>query len=365
MGIRSRIVGPAAAGCSIVLATMAVPAPAVMAEELPVPALDRLPFAIRDGRIARVTVRTVPFEPGRSELTPPVEAALQRLAEEVATDCFLTAEAIGHARPDLAAEGDVVEAQALARARSELVKRLLGRVGLPGDAVAALADYGFTVEETGVTLWIFRLAEGEACGEEALAHGPEPPPPRPAPKPAMPLPPRLVATEPAQEPPTPAAPAGPKPALAAIEPAAPPPMGGLPLATAEIRFEPRNSHFPPGAEAALKRLVQGLAKAPGYQFELEAAVGEPTPDITDPDVARHFQRWLAERRLARLTEWLQQNAPFRDVRVRGTLADDPSGRITVRAHALPPAGVTGAPAAPISPGGADGPGGRDGDRDRG
>lgn len=349
---RWRIAGPTAVGCSLLLSALPSASPArAEGGELPVPAWDRLPFAIRDGRIATVSVHTIPFEPGSRELTAPVEAALQRLVETIATDCFLTAQAIGHARPEAEAGGDAVGAQGLAQARSELVKKRLGRAGLPADAVAALSDYRFTVREAGVTLWVFRLIEGEECGGVALARAVDPPAPRPVqPKAAA-----SRASRPVTAPPTPASP----------EPL-PPPAAGAPVASAEILFEPRNSHLPSGAEATLKRFVNGLEKVQGYQFELAATVDGPAPDGAGPDVARRFQRWLAERRLARITEWLQRNAPFRDVRVRGTLVEGaPPGRVVVRAHLLPAQNVTGKPGAPISPREEDGSGKKDGDRDRG
>lgn len=305
---RSRIVGPAAVG-GCLLAALTPGAPARAEGELPVPAMGRLPFAIRDGRIAAVSTHTVPFATGSRELVPATAAALERLARSLATDCFLTAQAIGHASPE--AEGDPIEAQALAQARAELVKRLLGQAGLPADAVAALADYRFTTPASAVTLWAFRLVEGADCGGKAL-------PPRPAREAAPPV----AAVEPAAAPPQP------------VEEPAPSPAGP-PVASAELQFEPRNSHFPPGAETALKRLVAGLGQATGYRFELEAVVGEPAPGAGSPETARSFQRWLAERRLARVGEWLERNAPFRDVEVRRSLAKGGApGLVTVRAHAL-------------------------------
>jgi outer membrane protein OmpA-like peptidoglycan-associated protein len=354
-----RIVGTAAAGWVAFLAIIGPASPtradgdveAAPAQEAPTssaPALERLPFAIRDGRIAQVSVHVVPFEPGRRELTPSAKAALERLVAAIATDCFLTAQAIGHARPDAPGEGDTLQAHELAQARSKLVQTLLARAGLPKDAVAALADYGFSLREPRVTLWVFGLAEGEECAGKSLARDRRPTAARPEPKPT---PPRAAAS------------LAPSP----VEPAAAPPVAaGTPLASVAIAFEAKSTFLSPDAEGALKRLVKGLGKAPGYRFALEAGLGEAAPDSADPEMARRYRRWAAERRLARVTEWLQRNAAFRSVQVQGTLSGhEPGGRVTVRVHPLQAQEAAGSPSTSTDPDRKDGPGAGHGDRGRG
>ena len=70
----------------------------------------------------------------RSWPTGPVPrraAALDRLVASIATDCFLTAQAIGHVRPGIPGDGETLAAHRLARARSEAVQAALVRGGLP------------------------------------------------------------------------------------------------------------------------------------------------------------------------------------------------------------------------------------------
>ncbi len=79
---------------------MAAPQPAARAAgELPALAPTALPMAIRDGRVASITVHAIPFVDGAQVLDPDTAAALQRLAAEAAGACFLTGQAVGHARP--------------------------------------------------------------------------------------------------------------------------------------------------------------------------------------------------------------------------------------------------------------------------
>ena len=50
-----------------------------------------LPMAVRDGGVAQVTVRAVPFALSSSTLDEPTAAALGAYLTAVATDCFLFA----------------------------------------------------------------------------------------------------------------------------------------------------------------------------------------------------------------------------------------------------------------------------------
>ena len=144
-----------------------------------------LPLAIRDGRVAQLSVHAVPFALGSSQLQPPAAEALDVLVAGVATDCFLTAQAIGHVRPGTPGEGDTLAAHRLARARSEAVQAALVRAGLPAASVASVWDYQFTTREPRVTLWVFSLPAGDDCkgtplpGAPARVAAAQPPPPQP------------------------------------------------------------------------------------------------------------------------------------------------------------------------------------------
>jgi hypothetical protein len=150
-----------------------------------------LPLAIRDGRIAHLTVHAVPFDIGGKELAPAMAAALDELVAGLATDCFLTAQAIGHVHPGTPGDGDTLAAHRLARARAEAVQAALTGGGLPAESVASVWDFQFTVREPRVTLWVFSLPQGDECEGKPLPGAkariavaelprPESPPPAPA-----------------------------------------------------------------------------------------------------------------------------------------------------------------------------------------
>jgi hypothetical protein len=160
-------------------------------EELTALAQQPLPLAIRDGRIARLTVHAVPFGIGAKEPAPATAAALDELVAGLAMDCFLTAQAIGHVRPGTPGDGDTLAAHRLARARAEAVQAALTRGGLPAESVASVWDFQFTVREPRVTLWVFSLPQGDECEGKPLPGAkariavaelrrPDPAPPPPA-----------------------------------------------------------------------------------------------------------------------------------------------------------------------------------------
>jgi outer membrane protein OmpA-like peptidoglycan-associated protein len=111
--------------------------------------------------MAYVTIRAVPFAPGADTLSPEVAAEVATFAAGLASDCFLTAQAIGHVEPGAAGEGDTLAAHRLARARAERVQKALAEKGLPANAVAGVWDWQFLVREPRVTLWVFSMREGE------------------------------------------------------------------------------------------------------------------------------------------------------------------------------------------------------------
>lgn len=249
-----------------------------------------LPMAIRDGRIAAVTVREVPFAPGSKALAQETAAVLTSLADTLATDCFLTAQAVGHARPGVPGDGDTLPAQDLAQARAELVQRALVAAGLPAEAIAAVSDYRFTVREPRVTLWIFELDRGADCAGKPLPRRAAPTPPKPA------------------------------PSKATAEPE--PPAASPALASTEIRFAAGSSFFPDGAGKELARLVSELPKDRAYRIQLFAGVDDTLVKPEDPAESARYNRWLAQRRLARVSEWLEQHAEIRDLTLTRALREE-------------------------------------------
>jgi hypothetical protein len=129
------------------------------------------------------------------------------------------------------------------------------------------------------------------------------------------------------------------PALAAVS-RPPPPSGArppAPVGAAEIVFDTNSSFLPRGAGKELERLVAALPKAKGYEVELTATVGASADaKAKDPAQDARYDRWLAERRLTRVAEWLEKHAPVRELSLRrGLIENDPSRRIIVRVHPLP------------------------------
>ena len=126
------------------------------------------PLILKDGRIAEVTVHMLPFDAKSSTLSAPNQAELVQLIQPVATDCFLTAQAIGHVQPGPNADGDTVEAHRLARARADTVQERLTELGLASDSIASVWDWQFLVKESRVTLWIFSMRQGDDCEGKPL-----------------------------------------------------------------------------------------------------------------------------------------------------------------------------------------------------
>lgn len=141
------------------LAAVPFPANAAIDEHLG----QGMPLVLKDGRIANVTVHTIPFTTGAEILAPAAQAAVETTFRPLATDCFLTAQAIGHVAPGVGRDGDTLAAHRLARARADGIQALLAGLGMPQPAVASVWDWQFLVQESQVTLWIFSLNVGDDC----------------------------------------------------------------------------------------------------------------------------------------------------------------------------------------------------------
>jgi hypothetical protein len=127
------------------------------------PLLLPTPLVLKDGRIANVSIHEVPFAPGQAGLTTDAGAGLRELTRAVGTDCFLTAQVIGHIDSSEIAEQDSLSAHRLARARADAVQASLIDGGLPAKAIASVWDWQFMVREARATLWVFQLTAGEDC----------------------------------------------------------------------------------------------------------------------------------------------------------------------------------------------------------
>jgi len=70
-----------------------------------------------------------------------------------------------------------------------------------------------------------------------------------------------------------------------------------------------------------------------YRVQLEVGVSgsDKVVGANTPEEARRYNRWLAERRMSRVREWLDENAPDRQLEIEPAfLADDSSRRLVVR-----------------------------------
>ena len=86
----------------------------------------------------------------------------------------------------------------------------------------------------------------------------------------------------------------------------------------------------------MRRLVEALPAAPGYEFEVQAAVDDTVYRVADPAKAVAYNAWLADRRQGRVADWLEQHAELRVVEFRRALLQhDPSRRVVVSARPLP------------------------------
>lgn len=110
-----------------------------------------------------MSVHVVPFAPGRTELAPEIGEQLAGLTRAIGTDCFLTAQVIGHIESSEVAEDDTLKAHRLARSRADTVQASLIGGGLPAKAIASVWDWQFMVREARATLWVFQLTQGEDC----------------------------------------------------------------------------------------------------------------------------------------------------------------------------------------------------------
>jgi hypothetical protein len=124
--------------------------------------LQPTPLVLKDGRIANVSVHVLSFPPGQSVLGAANAQRLDSLSAELATDCFLTAQVIGHVG-SAEVGNDTLGAHRLARARADAVQASLIADGLPAKAIASVWDWQFMVREPRTTIWVFRLTPGEDC----------------------------------------------------------------------------------------------------------------------------------------------------------------------------------------------------------
>lgn len=103
----------------------------------------------------------------------------------------------------------------------------------------------------------------------------------------------------------------------------------------EIVYDLNSSFLPPAGAQDLERLLARLRPDRRYELELVAAVNEQGVRGANATDARRYNRWLAERRLERLTGWLNREAVL-SLEIRGRLVEgDSTRRVAVGVRELP------------------------------
>ncbi|MDX1540358.1 MAG: hypothetical protein R3349_03035, partial [Geminicoccaceae bacterium] len=313
--------------------------------------LSPTPLILKDGRIASVSVHVLPFSAGQAAIGSAASRSLVDLTRRMATDCFLTAQVIGHVGSEEVKSSDTLGAHRLARSRADAVQASLIDTGLPAKSIASVWDWQFMVLEPRATLWVFELTRGEDCegkpleGVVASVAAAEPAtrlsagerPGRPSDVAASPRSsgPSPGSTVSAAAEPTPlttparaassarAAPSAvePRPAAAPASTALDAPETSRTRATrptrevaraapetstgsAEARslsivFANNSSYFPPGTRKQLEALIGGLASGGRYRVEITASVSDASSVVgaANSEEAARYNQWLANRRL--------------------------------------------------------------------
>jgi flagellar motor protein MotB len=259
--------------------------------------LSPTPLILKDGRIANVSVHVVAFGQGGSALDAALAHQLSVLTDEVATDCFLTAQVIGHVGSSEVAGNDTLNAHRLARARADAVQASLIAGGLPAKAIASVWDWQFMVREARATLWVFRLTPGEDCEGAPLDSAAAPLVARAEPWPAptqTPQVPAVGAAALAAEPARPEAPASParlaaKPALAETARPVPPPVAALPAGPS-----PAPARVPSITRAATSPAEAQPPARAAETAPAETRTAAATPPAATPPAAKHAAAGPAE-----------------------------------------------------------------------
>jgi outer membrane protein OmpA-like peptidoglycan-associated protein len=382
----SRGVAGALALLAVGLAGAGAAAPAQALDQ----ALAATPLVLKDGRIAQVSIFAIPFPDDAAAPDSKTRKALQAFIRTIATDCFLTAQVIGHVDKKETSGRETADIHRLARARADTVQQSLIESGLPATSIASVWDWRFMVQEARATLWIFRLTTGEDCEDAVIdassrdqiagadqpasparAMASAPPKPETAPSDlvrAKPVESKTVAAKAKAAPTSPPISASPpRPEGldgqqaasndAAIKPASAPKAkapaetkiaalsqgedaekgaGAASEAKAvEIVFATNSSYFPEGAGDKLRAFMTGLEPGKSYVLRVQTSVaGAGDVSAVSAEEAARYNAWLAERRFKRVEAWLLKNGDGRQIRIEPKLLEDDDSR-TVRIEANP------------------------------
>ena len=352
--------------------------------------LSKTPLVLKDGRIAEVSVHTIPFPADAAAPASSVKSQLDIFTRSIATDCFLTAQVIGHVDTNEISGRQTADIHRLARARADEIQKSLIGNGLPATSIASVWDWRFMVKQPRVTLWVFRLTAGDDCDDAPLHQSggdqvaaiatPEttavdtsaeqqistpasvntatPPVVKqqviPAAKPkdpgvtaAIPAVPaardvkedrKAVTTEVVSPPkiqPTS------KAQVASLSPdEAVDKRGAISLVNdgaLEIIFATNSSYFPEGAGDQLRAFMKTLEKGKSYVLRIQTSIdgNASVAGVSSSDEAQRYNAWLAERRFKRVEAWLLKNSDGRTLTIESSLIEnDGSRRVRIEPNPL-------------------------------
>ncbi|MGI9508538.1 MAG: hypothetical protein ACR2QJ_04215 [Geminicoccaceae bacterium] len=386
----SKRISGLAAGCALLcmggMFGLSFPATAAPLDKM----LDATPLVLKDGRIAEVSVHTIPFPGDAAAPASKIKSKVDDFTQTIATDCFLTAQVIGHVDKSETSGRETADIHRLARARADSIQAALIENGLPATSIASVWDWRFMVQQPRVTLWVFRLTAGEDCEDKplgsegqdrvaavsaseapepkTLAQGTEPPVvakvkespaavikqeivPAAKPKSAMvtePIPeaPKEIASkrvgvDVTEKKSAPKMKPSDEVETAALDPGSKSdPKGSAELVgdgALEIVFATNSSYFPAGAGDQLRAFMKTLDKDKSYVLRIQTSVdgAAGVPGATSTEEAARYNSWLAERRFKRVEAWILKNSDGRKLNLKPSLVEnDGSRRVRVEPNPL-------------------------------
>jgi outer membrane protein OmpA-like peptidoglycan-associated protein len=324
----SRLVTCSILACGVIASGGASPVAAASLDKM----LNATPLVLKDGRIAEVSVHTIPFPGEAAAPASRTKSTLDAFTESIATDCFLTAQVIGHVDKTEINGRETADIHRLARARADTIQNSLVENGLPASSIASVWDWRFMVQEPRVTLWVFRLTSGDDCEDvplgvqatEQVAEAPT----TPATETTVAAKPKetsstaenrvIPAAKPKSDDGNASSPVTPSKAAAsetaALDTRRTTSTGEGPIKLGQgnaiaIVFDTNSSFFPTGAGDQLRAFLKTLDKSKSYVLRIQTSVdgNAGVSGASSADEAQRYNTWLAERRSKRVEAWLEKN----------------------------------------------------------